>query len=367
MSAITLQESRTKLVPGVVVMSCAAALFTPIVLIALFSEFRSYGITWPVEDTISLLVFASLIALADIHAFNLYRAIVRPTRLDVTMSDLSITSWRSRASFSWADLGLPIRKGGHNGRSSVYWIEIPRLHEENAKPLRIEGQRFREPFDVVLSSLTKPRMGAHAPSPTIEDVRSETISPIATEPAEGKKLASRRRRAIATLFMPAIIAFKVFKLGKFGGTAITMILSLGIYTLRFGWRYAAGFIGLLFLHEMGHYLAAQRRGLNVGVPTFIPFVGAWIELKERPVNVETEAYVGLAGPLVGALAAAASYLLARELGSQLLLAVAYAGFFLNFFNLIPISSLDGGRITSVLSPRIWFLGVPNAFRSRMFS
>jgi len=38
--------------------------------------------------------------------------------------------------------------------------------------------------------------------------------------------------------------------------------------------------------------------------------------------------------------------------------VSYSGFFLNLFNLIPVSPLDGGRITAVLSPRIWLLGVP---------
>jgi Zn-dependent protease len=43
---------------------------------------------------------------------------------------------------------------------------------------------------------------------------------------------------------------------------------------------------------------------------------------------------------------------------NLLLAVSYAGFLLNLFNLLPISPLDGGRITAVLSPRIWLFGVP---------
>lgn len=150
----------------------------------------------------------------------------------------------------------------------------------------------------------------------------------------------------------------LLKLGKLGGTGITMILSLGAYALLFGWRYAAGFIALLFLHEMGHYLAARQKGLAVGAPTFIPFVGAWIDLKEQPMNVETEAYVALAGPFVGTLGAVACYFLAREHQSQLLMAVAYSGFFLNFFNLIPLSPLDGGRVTAVLGPRVWFVGVP---------
>lgn len=154
------------------------------------------------------------------------------------------------------------------------------------------------------------------------------------------------------------LSFGLFKLGKLSGTAITMIGSLAIYALAFGLPYAAGFIGLLFLHEMGHFIAARQKGLAVGAPTFIPFVGAWIEMKEQPVSAEVEAYVGLAGPFVGTLGAAACYFIARENGNQTLLAVAYSGFFLNFFNLIPISPLDGGRITGIVGPRIWFAGVP---------
>nr|WP_314539289.1 site-2 protease family protein [uncultured Massilia sp.] len=148
------------------------------------------------------------------------------------------------------------------------------------------------------------------------------------------------------------------KLGKLLTTGGTMLLSVAAYALVYGWRYAVGFVGLLFCHEMGHFVAARQRKLPVGVPTFIPFVGAWIDMKEMPKDVETEAYVGVAGPLVGTLAALGCYGLAREFDSRLLLALAYAGCFLNLFNLIPLSPLDGGRVTAILSPRVWLLGVP---------
>jgi Zn-dependent protease len=148
------------------------------------------------------------------------------------------------------------------------------------------------------------------------------------------------------------------KLGKLLTTGGTMLVSLVVYAFIFGWKYAAGFVLLLFVHEMGHYIAARQRGLDVGAPTFIPFVGAWIQLKAMPHDAETEAYVGLGGPLLGTLGAIAAYLLAREMDAGWMLAVAYSGFFLNLFNLIPISPFDGGRITAVLSPRIWLLGVP---------
>jgi Zn-dependent protease len=148
------------------------------------------------------------------------------------------------------------------------------------------------------------------------------------------------------------------KFGKVAATSATMLLSIAVYASAFGWRYAAGFVALLLIHELGHYVAARRRGLSVGAPIFIPFVGAYIALKEQPHDVETEAYVAIAGPVVGSFGAFAIYGLGRSQDSNLLLAVSYAGFLLNLFNLLPISPLDGGRITAILSPRIWLFGVP---------
>ena len=155
-----------------------------------------------------------------------------------------------------------------------------------------------------------------------------------------------------------LLLFGGLKLGKLAMTGGTMLVSLLAYAWIYGWRYAAGFVGLILVHEMGHYLAARKRGLDVGLPTFIPFVGAWVELKQLPADVETEAYVGLAGPVLGTVGALVCYLLARSYDSQLLLALAYAGCFINLFNLIPLSPFDGGRVTAVLSPRIWLVGVP---------
>jgi len=148
------------------------------------------------------------------------------------------------------------------------------------------------------------------------------------------------------------------KFGKLLTTGGTMLLSVGVYAFIFGWWYAVGFVLLILVHEMGHYVAARQRGLPVGAPTFIPFVGAWIELKEMPHDVETEAYIGIAGPVAGTVGALGCYYLARHYDSSLLLALAYAGFFINLFNLIPLSPFDGGRITAIISPRVWLIGVP---------
>jgi len=155
-----------------------------------------------------------------------------------------------------------------------------------------------------------------------------------------------------------LLLFSGLKFGKLLASGGSMLISVVVYAWIYGWRYAVGFVALLFVHEMGHYIAARHKGLNVGAPTFIPFVGAWIELKDLPHDAQTEAYVGLGGPLLGTVGAVLVYFAARNWGVDWLLAVAYSGFFLNLFNLIPLSPFDGGRITAVLSPRIWFLGVP---------
>lgn len=155
-----------------------------------------------------------------------------------------------------------------------------------------------------------------------------------------------------------ILFLTTLKLGKVLLSVGSMLVTIWIYTTIYGLPFAAGFVGLILVHELGHYAAARQRGLDVGLPMFIPFLGAWITLKDRPVDSETEAYVAYAGPFIGTLAAFAVYFLARAQDSDLLMALAYAGFMINLFNLIPLSPLDGGRITQILSPRIWFLGVP---------
>lgn len=155
-----------------------------------------------------------------------------------------------------------------------------------------------------------------------------------------------------------LLALASLKFGKLLTTGGTMLVSLVIYAQIWGWPYAAGFVALLLAHELGHVIAARQRGLPVSAPAFIPFMGAFISLQHQPDNVEIEAHVALGGPLLGTLAAFGVYFWAREQASPLLLAVSYSGFFLNLFNLLPVSPLDGGRITAVLGPRVWFLGVP---------
>ncbi|WP_019850578.1 site-2 protease family protein [Desulfitobacterium sp. PCE1] len=152
--------------------------------------------------------------------------------------------------------------------------------------------------------------------------------------------------------------FVFLKLSKFATTAVSMVATIWIYAVFYGAKFALGFVALLFIHEMGHYFTAKRVGLAVSGPVFIPFVGALIGMKENPKDAVTEAQVGYGGPLFGSLAAVLCLMLYWFTGYELALALAYVGFFLNIFNLLPVHPLDGGRIVSAVSPYLWLVGIP---------
>jgi Zn-dependent protease len=144
---------------------------------------------------------------------------------------------------------------------------------------------------------------------------------------------------------------------KFIGTGLTMLLSVGAYALLYPVWFSVGLVALIWVHEMGHVLQLKREGMKASAPMFVPFLGAFIAMKEMPKNALVEARVGLAGPVIGTLGALAALGIYGGTGSLLFLGLAYVGFLLNLFNLLPILPLDGGRAVGAMSPAFWVLGV----------
>src|SRR5688572_20624891 len=162
---------------------------------------------------------------------------------------------------------------------------------------------------------------------------------------------------LGALFWKFKAAFVVVFKFKFVGTALSGLVSIGAYALLWSWWFAVGLVVLLFIHEMGHVLEAKRQGLPVSAPMFIPFLGALITLKELPDDVWREARVALAGPIIGTLGACAFWAIGAATDRDFFTAMAYVGFFLNLFNLLPIVPLDGGRAVAALHPAFWLVGL----------
>ena len=148
----------------------------------------------------------------------------------------------------------------------------------------------------------------------------------------------------------------VFKFAKFS-TLITMIGSVWVYATLWGFPFALGFVLLIFVHEAGHALMMRQQKIPAGAPVFIPFVGAVIAMKGMPRDAYVEALVGIGGPALGTLGALLCLVVGWGSGYQIWYGLAYTGFMINLFNMIPIPPLDGGRITPVLSRWVWVAGL----------
>ena len=86
----------------------------------------------------------------------------------------------------------------------------------------------------------------------------------------------------------------------------SMALSLGVYAVAFGWKFAVGLIVSLYIHEMGHVAALARYGIRASAPMFVPGLGAYVRLEQYPTSPREDATVGLAGPLCSCRRVAAS-------------------------------------------------------------
>jgi Zn-dependent protease len=177
------------------------------------------------------------------------------------------------------------------------------------------------------------------------------LDPYAPRDAESEYQYSPVRRGptfpelVRKLFAP-LLAFGLLLL-KFGAFAVKffgVFISVGGYALIWGWRFAVGFVLLILFHELGHYLEAKRQGLRPSLPVFIPFLGAYVAMKDAPFDPWRNLLVSAAGPFTGGLAALALWGIGEAQDSRLLVALAYAGFLLNLFNLIPVRPFDGGFI-----------------------
>jgi len=155
----------------------------------------------------------------------------------------------------------------------------------------------------------------------------------------GTDWAGRIRKLVGPVIALVIAAAKFgFVLVKFS----SIFIAIAAYALIFGWKFAVGFVLLIFIHELGHYVEAKREGLSPKLPVFIPFLGAYVAYtRGHPWQTVR---VAIAGPIMGGAAAFVFYLVAKSQHSDLLYALAYFGFLINLFNLLPFGILDGGAI-----------------------
>ena len=162
-----------------------------------------------------------------------------------------------------------------------------------------------------------------------------------------KNVWKKRLAKLGPIGTGLLVALSKGKLLLLGLTKITTLVSMlaffAVYWSLFGWRFALGFVVSIYIHEMGHVMALRKYNIAASAPMFIPFLGAFVRMRQYPGNVGEDARVGLAGPIWGLGSAVAAWLAAITTGLPVWYAIAHTAAWLNLFNLLPIWQLDGGR------------------------
>jgi Zn-dependent protease len=140
------------------------------------------------------------------------------------------------------------------------------------------------------------------------------------------------------------IGLAALKWGFVFAKFFSFFISVAAFSFWFhSWSFGFGFVLMIAIHELGHIVEARRQGLKVSLPTFIPFLGAYVTIERAGLTPWRNARIALAGPLFGGAAAAVVWALAGARDSEMLQVLANMGFLINAFNLLPVGFLDGGQ------------------------
>ncbi|MFZ0342909.1 MAG: site-2 protease family protein [Gaiellaceae bacterium] len=151
-------------------------------------------------------------------------------------------------------------------------------------------------------------------------------------------------RSLVDRLIGVVVTLSVF--AKF----FAFFISVAAYSLWLGsWQFGLGIALLILVHEVGHIIEARRQGVPVSLPTFIPFLGAFVTTRQAGLAPWRSALIALAGPFVGGLGAAAVWAAGSAHDTTWLVVLANLGFLLNAVNLLPIGILDGGSVFRSIS------------------
>lgn len=129
----------------------------------------------------------------------------------------------------------------------------------------------------------------------------------------------------------------------------SILLTFVVYSFLINWKIALLLMFGVGFHEGCHLFAAKMRGMNTKGFFLIPFIGGVALITSRYKSYWDQAIVVLAGPFGGgamaALFAAAYYIT----GMPVIATAAMWMLFLNVFNLLPISFMDGGQLMGTVT------------------
>ncbi len=127
------------------------------------------------------------------------------------------------------------------------------------------------------------------------------------------------------------------------------LFTFTIYTLLVGWQAALLLIVGVGFHEYSHLWAAKRMGMPTKGFFLVPFMGGVALVEGKYQRLSQQAFVVLAGPMGGGLLALITAGAYAVTGITFLAAAATWMCYLNLFNLLPLSFMDGGQLMGTIT------------------
>jgi len=230
-----------------------------------------------------------------------------------------------------------------------------RFQRRKHRSLREEGHR--------IAKLTQVNQPDPVRGPN-EPVEGEYLPPD-PPPASGRNWRAAGGTAVGigvliAKFKGLLLALVNFKFllfgGKFALSAVSFVASIWFYTLFFGLKFAIVFVLLIAIHEFGHVIFVRGFGLSAPFVYFLPGFGAFTTWRGAPQSIAQESTIAFGGPLLGTLGGMVCFAYGYATNEPFWFACANTAFFLNLFNMIPLSFFDGGRMTAAISPNFWIGG-----------
>ncbi len=133
-------------------------------------------------------------------------------------------------------------------------------------------------------------------------------------------------------------------------SAASLILFVGAYYLFFDTDLSFIYVLLvvLFIHEMGHFIAMKAFNYQDVKMFFIPLMGAMVTGQKRQISQVQQSIILLAGPVPGLIIGLVMLYLAGRWDDNTMSVTASMFLFINGFNLLPITPMDGGRLIGTL-------------------
>lgn len=326
------------------------------------------------------LIVVGMLLIAAAYSWMLRRArpmlAVERDGLEVDQRKLPFSEIESVA-YSRGSLGMVLRLTTRHGLLAFHEDQLIQ-HPDDVRRKLVAGAGLVRALDVEI-----PKGLVHDPGDIYEEWRRPLPGEVAAAATGTARTAAQRRtsakgddkdnskKAAIGLTALAVLLAKfgkallvglkfIFGSAKLGGlfpTALTMLASVWVYAQLWGWWFGAGFVLLLLLHELGHAAVIKAKGLRTSPIVFVPLFGAAIAIKDQFRDASVEAETAWGGPAIGTLAASGCYFAFLGTGQEFWLHLAYVGFLINLFNLLPVSPLDGGRVVAAISTWLWVPGL----------